>query len=236
MSILNSWWRAFIALIFPPHCPVCDMPLGDEKGLICSPCFGSAPLTYDWVVRNIPPCERLSLEGCEVRLVAMLMFHKTPQWRHLIHQFKYHRRWRLAREVGRWYGKELVGSVFLSDVDRVIPMPLHPLRRMWRGYNQSEELARGIAEWTGLKVDTQSVIRTHYTHPQVWRTREERAKNVQGAFRVAHPERLAGCHLLLVDDVLTTGSTMRACIQAIVKAVPDCRISVAVLADAGRNA
>ena len=233
MSILNSWWRALVALIFPPHCPVCDLPLGDEKGPICSPCLASAPLTSDWALRNNTPCDRLSVKGCEVRVVAMLKFHKAPQWRHLIHQFKYHSRWRLAREVGRLYGGKMAGSLFLSDVDWVIPMPLHPLRRMWRGYNQSEELARGIAEQTGLKVETKSVVRVRYTRSQVWRTREERSKNVQDAFRVAYPERLAGCHLLLVDDVLTTGSTMRTCIQAIVDAVPDCRISVAVLADAG---
>ncbi len=117
----------------------------------------------------------------------------------------------------------------------MVPLPLHPFKRMRRGYNQSEYLAEGIAAQLGVGVDRRSVFRSRYTAAQALKPRRERAGNVEGAFAVRHPERLAGRHILLVDDVMTTGSTLASCIEAIVRAVPDCRVSVAALAVSRRE-
>lgn len=151
-------------------------------------------------------------------------------WRRAIHAFKYRGAWRLARALGEWYGASLCGSGLYGDVDVVVPLPLHPFKRMSRGYNQAEYIAEGIAVQLGVGVDRRSVRRSRNTASQALKPRRERADNVENAFAVRHPGRLAGKHVLLVDDVMTTGSTLIACIEAVVHAVPDCRVSVAALA------
>lgn len=148
----------------------------------------------------------------------------------MIHGFKYRGAWRTARMMGEWYGRELRECGSYHDVDVVVPLPLHPLKRMHRGYNQSEYIAEGIAAQLGVPVDRTSVYRRRNTAEQALRSRRERAGNVADAFAVRHPERLAGRHILLVDDVMTTGSTLLSCAEAILQAAPDCRISIAALA------
>ena len=156
-------------------------------------------------------------------------------WRRLIHSFKYRGAWRTAREMGGWYGRCLRESGLYDGIDVVVPLPLHPFKRCRRGYNQSEYLAEGIAAELGVPVDRQSVRRRRNTASQALKSRRERAANVEGAFAVRRPERLAGRHILLVDDVMTTGSTLLACASEILRAVPGCRISLAALAVSHRE-
>ena len=112
---------------------------------------------------------------------------------------------------------------------------LHPFKRCRRGYNQSEYIAEGIAAQLGVEVDRRSVRRTRNTASQALKPRRERAGNVEGAFSVRRPERLAGRHVLLVDDVMTTGATLLSCASAILRDAPGCRISIAALAVSQRE-
>ena len=137
--------------------------------------------------------------------------------------------------MGRWYGRCLRESGLYGDVDVVVPLPLHPFKRMRRGYNQSEYIAEGIARELGVGVDRRSVRRCRNTASQARRPRRERYENVRDAFAVRRPGALAGRHVLLVDDVFTTGNTVISCGGAILRAVPDCRLSVAVLAVSHRE-
>lgn len=132
--------------------------------------------------------------------------------------------------MGAWYGRCLAESGLYDDVEVVVPLPLHPFKLCRRGYNQSEYIAEGIAAELGVSVDRRSVYRRHNTPSQALRARRERAANVEGAFAVRCPEQLVGRHVLLVDDVMTTGSTLLSCSEAIMQAVPDCRVSIAALA------
>ena len=128
------------------------------------------------------------------------------------------------------YGHCLADSGLYDTVDRIVPVPLHWRKRLRRGYNQAEYLAEGIARALRAEVDRHSVRRIRNNPAQALHRHAERWDNVEGIFAVRRPERLAGHHLLLVDDVLTTGATLLSCAETILRAAPDCRLSVAVLA------
>ena len=116
-------------------------------------------------------------------------------------------------------------------MEAVVPLPLHPFKRCRRGYNQSEYIAEGIAGQLGVEVDRRSVGRKRNTASQALKSRRERAANVEGAFAVRRP----GRHVLLVDDVMTTGSTLLSCAAEMLRAAPGCRVSIAALAVSRRE-
>ncbi len=235
MSILSDLLRDAAALLFPPRCAVCGEPLVRGERTICTLCRATAPLTGYWREADNPVLRKFwGLVPVE-RASGFLFFTQGSGWRRMIHSFKYRGAWRTARVMGDWYGRCLADSGLYGDVDAVVPLPLHPFKRMRRGYNQSEYLAEGIAAQLGAGVDRRSVFRCRHTAAQALKPRRERAGNVEGAFAVRHPERLAGRHILLVDDVMTTGSTLASCVEAIVRSVPDCRVSVAALAVSRRE-
>lgn len=218
------------ALFFPPHCAVCGEPLTRGEHSVCTLCRTMAPLTdYARRLEN-PVWQRCRAQVAVERASGFLFYVRGSGWRELVHSFKYRGRWRLARDMGRWYGATLRASGLYADIDLVVPLPLHPFKRMRRGYNQSEYIAEGIAEELGVRVERRAVFRRRNTASQTLLPRHERAQNVADAFAVRHTERLAGHHILLVDDVMTTGSTLLSCAAEIIRRVPDCRISIAALA------
>ncbi|MDO4757912.1 MAG: phosphoribosyltransferase family protein [Rikenellaceae bacterium] len=230
MSILSSGIADLLALFFPERCLVCGAPLARGERAICTLCRVTAPLTNYEIEAMNPVLEKLEGLVPVERASAMLFFQQGSGWQRLIHDFKYYDRWRAASEVGRWYGTRLKQSGLYEDIDVVVPLPLHPFKLLRRGYNQATYLAEGIARELGVEVLHRAVRRTRNTKSQARKPRREREANVAGAFAVRHAEQLRGRHILVVDDVLTTGSTLTALVEAIVAEVPDCRISVAVLA------
>jgi len=135
----------------------------------------------------------------------------------------------IGNELGRIYGLSLAASEFLKDTDLIIPVPLHKHRMKERGFNQSELIAAGISSVTAIPVDCMSLERIVVTSTQTRRSRYDRWENVEGIFRVSRPEVVRDKHILLVDDVITTGSTIEACVNEILK-VDGTRVSVAALA------
>lgn len=230
MSILSELLRDIRALVLPPACPVCGGRLLPGERGFCTLCRATAPLTGYWNEADNPVFRKFWGQVPVERASGFLFFVHGSPWRRMIHGFKYFGAWRSARAAGGWYGSYLAESGLYAEVDVVVPLPLHPLKRLRRGYNQSEYIAEGIAAQLGAEVDRRSVRRSRNTASQALKSHRERPDNVAGAFAVRHPQRLAGRHILLVDDVMTTGSTLIACIEAILRDVPDCRVSVAVLA------
>lgn len=135
----------------------------------------------------------------------------------------------MARTYGRLLGNELKHSGRFNDIDCIIPVPLHFIRRMRRGYNQSEQLSQAVAEVFKCPVLTRNLYRKRYTSTQTHKNRTERRKNMQNVFGIRHPEQLSGKHILLIDDVITTGATTTSCFLALSQ-IPDLRISIASLA------
>lgn len=218
------------SLIFPRTCPVCGGPLARRGGVVCPMCEITAPLTNLWLEHDnamsrkfwgLLPVEQAS---------AFFWFVEGSAWRGAVHRFKYSGAWRTAYELGRWYGACMKEGGLYGTVDVVVPVPLHPRRLLMRGYNQSEHLADGIARELEVGVERHCVRRHRYNSSQTTRTAHERWDNVEGIFSVRHPERLAGRHVLLVDDVFTTGATVVSCGSAVMSAAEGARLSVAVLA------
>ena len=162
---------------------------------------------------------------------SWLFFVSHSRHRDMIHSFKYRGQWEISRKLGSLMGDALHESGLYDSVDAVVPVPLHSMRRLRRGYNQAEYLAEGIACGLGKPLCTGNVVRSRHNRSQAsTRVRDERWDNVKNIFSVRHPEALDGRHILLVDDVLTTGATLISCAETILHACPSCRISVSTLA------
>jgi predicted amidophosphoribosyltransferase len=131
------------------------------------------------------------------------------------------------------YGNDVDRGYAVDDIDIIIPLPLHPIKSIKRGYNQSRYLADGIAKELGVEVESRAVRRTRNNPSQARLKRRERWEGVDDLFSVVKPERLRGKHILVVDDVMTSGATLYSCMQTILAAVPDARISFATLAVTG---
>lgn len=235
MSILNDLARDIASLLFPARCAVCGEPLSHGEQTVCTLCRATAPLTGYWREADNPVVRKCWGMIPVEQASGFLFFVHASGWRRLIHNFKYRGAWHTARAMGEWYGRHLAESGLYDGVEVVVPLPLHPVKRCRRGYNQSEYLAEGIAAQLGVGIDRHSVRRTRNTASQALKPRRERAGNVEGAFSVRRPERLAGRHILLVDDVMTTGSTLLSCAAEILRAAPDCRISIAAFAVSQRE-
>ena len=210
MSILSDLFRDMVSLLYPRRCAVCGEPLAAGERTLCTLCRTTAPLTGYWRDADNPVARKCWGVVPVEQASGFLFFVPSSGWRQLIHGFKYRGAWRTAREMGEWYGRCLAESGLYGDVEVVVPLPLHPFKRCRRGYNQSEYLAEGIGRILERPVDPKAVVRHRYNDSQTRQSKHDRWDNVKGIFRVRHPERLAGKHLLLVDDVFTTGATICA--------------------------
>jgi len=148
------------------------------------------------------------------KAAAFLFYEKDHPLQHLIHKMKYADQPQIGYQLGRQAAIEMQYAGFFEGIDVIVPMPLHPKRLRERGYNQAEYIAQGIGEVTGIEVDTTHVTRVKNTPKQALQEGEERIQNVKDAFAVNHPEQLYGKHILVVDDLITTGETMRSCLKA----------------------
>ena len=155
-------------------------------------------------------------------------FHYTPHSPHsrILFELKYHNPPEVGKTMGRMMAEELKATNFFNGIDLIVPIPLSRKKERQRGYNQSDWIAWGISEATGIPTDTTSVVRTKSNPSQTTLDHRQRRENVRDIFAVRHPGNLEGRHILLVDDVITTGATMLSCAEAIARA---CRVRFSVL-------
>ena len=158
MSILSSLLRDVAALFFPPRCPVCGRMLAQGEHTVCTLCRATAPLTGFWRQADNPVLGRCRDMLPVERASGLLYYVHGSGWRELIRGFKYRGAWRTARAMGEWYGRCLKESGLYDDVEVVVPLPLHPVKRCRRGYNQSEYIAEGIAAQLGVEVKGKRIV------------------------------------------------------------------------------
>ena len=221
--------RDILRLIFPDLCYHCGEPLvGDERNL-CTLCLSKIPWTHNASHPDNDTEIRLVGRIPVVAAASLLQFHKGNVTQSIVHQIKYHGHTQLAHQFGMILGEELKASHRFDDIDIVAPVPLHWWRRMRRGYNQSQILAAEVAKVLQCSLSVHDLYRRRHTPTQTHKNRQQRIDNMASAFALRHPEQFEGKHLLLIDDVLTTGATTEACYHAL-QSIPNLRISVATLA------
>ncbi len=216
-------------LFFPEACVTCGTSLLNQEKVICTICRFKLPKTnfHKWEGN---PMEkhfwgRVNFE----RAIAYLYFGKETRVQELLHNLKYKGRDDVGTYIGELYGSDLKRDSVVSTVDFIIPVPLHPSRERFRGYNQAYMIGKGISDATGIPVRKDFLFRGAASTTQTKKTRFERWKNVEEIFYTEKKEQLNGKHLLLVDDVMTTGSTIEACSRALLNGTK-VKLSVATIA------
>ena len=208
----------FVSLFLPRLCLACRAHLVKGERILCTECLMSMAQT-DFHLKRDNMLEQAFWGRCNIeRAAAFSVFSRGSRIRKLIHSLKYQGRKDIGSILGEYYGSVLTESGFMEGIDMIIPVPLHPARERQRGYNQSECIARGLTTSTGVAYRSDILIRTTGKGSQTSRGRYERWENVEGLFRVTLPARVRGRHILMVDDVITTGSTMEACVIALQEA------------------
>ncbi|MBO4571106.1 MAG: ComF family protein [Bacteroidales bacterium] len=230
MNGLKYSARALRELFFPRVCPVCGEKLEVEEPFLCGKCLEDIPFTWTWAWPENPVEERMWKRVGIVAGASLFFYRKEGGYGELVRKIKYGGDAALGRWLGRELGRRMAGSGRFSEVQAVVPVPLHPLRRWRRGYNQAEIIAQGIAAGLGgLKVEKHLLRRRKYTRTQTKLTTEGRSANVKDAFAVnprtaARLSREGILNILVVDDVLTSGATLS---EAVKPLLPAFAVSVA---------
>lgn len=230
MGIGNDLWELF----FPRCCLLCGKRLLKGEEHLCLACFSGLPFTKIYTEADNEMEKNLLGKMPLERAGAYLYYVKGGDVSRLLFQLKYYGNSDLGCYLGRCMGISLLPSGFFQGIDCIVAVPLHARKKKKRGYNQSEKLAEGISSVTGIPVVSYLLAKQVETETQTHKGNYERWMNVKNVFECVLPKQLEGKHVLLVDDVFTTGATVVACSDAF-QHVPGLRISVLTLALAGRS-
>ena len=229
MPVFSTLFEDLVGLLFPKLCLACAQPLGRHEKVLCSHCLYHLPRTRFQEHMENPVKEifhgRILLQSA----TAFLFFNKGGKVQHLIHQLKYNGKKEVGLYLGELFGKELNESPLYRDVDYLIPVPLHPAKERKRGYNQSQMIALGMEAAMKAHLAGDILYRQIHSSTQTKKSRFERWENVKDIFAMKNESQLEGKHILLIDDVITTGSTIEAC-GNLLQNIPGIRISVTSLA------
>jgi len=229
---IRQWLNAATDVVLPRVCPVCHKALDDDEQWVCRHCLEQMPRTrFEELEFNA--MEQLFAGRVPIeRATAYFYYEKGSPYASILHDIKY----RNVPRMGRWLAtravRQMRDSAFFDGIDAIVPVPLHRSKLARRGYNQSEYLAMGISDATGVPlVNALTAVRSHTS--QTRKGAVERWLNIQGNYQASsHASQLSGKHVLLVDDVVTTGATLIVCADALRATVPDVKLSLFTLAAA----
>lgn len=223
---------AYVAdLVFPHVCAVCGRSLVAGEEVLCLHCRSALPQTHMHLMSPNPLEERLVGTVPVERAVAYCHYDRGSAYARLIQHAKYHGRPVIMRWLARRYAAGLHREGFFDGIDGILPVPMHFLKRMRRGFNQAEWVARGVQDATGLPM-FDNLVAAHGHSSQTRRGGFGRWQNAQSLYKTVRPGDIDGLYLLIVDDVVTTGATVLACAAALRQASPTARLSVLAIASA----
>jgi ComF family protein len=228
MVALKEIKNSLLHLLFPHVCAGCGSDVINEASTLCLQCIAGMPETNFHTHANNPVEKifwgRLPL----VNATAQYYFTKESLMQHLMHQLKYKGNSELGRQLGRLMGNDLHQTDRFRKIEVLVPLPLFPAKERRRGYNQAAILCEGIAEVMKVPIFKDVVIRSQHTETQTKKGRMERWQNIEGKFQLIHPENIRNKHILLIDDVVTTGATLEACGHELLQA-GNIKLSIATL-------
>lgn len=222
--IINSL-KSLIRLIYPQLCILCNSDTPEEGQEFCVDCLINMPHTNHFKVKENLAARKFWGRFEFQDAASALNFYNYSDVRWMMHRLKYEGRKDIGLTLGRMAGKKISTSTMFADIDAIIPIPLHSAKRAKRGFNQAGCIGKGISEVLSIPMWEEVLIKTIYTKSQTKMGRMERIKNVFDSFTLTDPNRIRGRHILIVDDVLTTGATIEACARKLLE-VEHVRISI----------
>lgn len=229
MIAINRLATDILGLLFPALCNACGTHLYHGETVVCTKCLTDLPYTdFHLATENLVAKQfwgRVPLHAA----MAMLYFKKGTKVQNLMHNLKYKGKTEVGETFGQWLGNKLIKSNNFKEIDVIIPIPLHPKKERLRGYNQSECIANGLAQVLQTKVNTNCLVRTKETESQTKKARFTRYENMEDVFGTVNTQNIANKHVLLLDDVITTGATLEACANLILKGGA-AKVSIAAIA------
>ncbi len=227
-TFLKHIWADFWYLFYPEICDACGKSLKFQEHILCTSCLVKIPRTNYHLDKESELAQvfwgRIPVEN----IAALMHFVKGSPYRKLIHKLKYKKRPDIGIFLGKELGAELYQSNVFSDVDIIVPVPLHKNRQKTRGYNQAEQIGIGLSESMKIPQNVTNLYRAISTNTQTKKGRFERWENVSSVFQIHDENLFKNKHILLVDDVITTGATIEACAQRLLQ-IEGVKISIASL-------
>lgn len=225
-------FQDLINLFYPNICQICDRELYKSQNILCTNCSNELPIT-NFHLDNENPVKkvfygRLSLENA----TSLLIFKKKSGVQKLIHQLKYKGHKEIGVYLGKWLGAELAKTATFRHIDFVIPVPLHKKKLRARGFNQVEGFGREIAAALNIPFIDDVLLKTSFSNTQTLKSRLARWGNIEESFVLNNAEKIKNKHILLVDDLITTGATLEACADVLLQA-ENVKISIATMAFTG---
>ena len=222
-------FKNIINLFFPPVCAGCHSFLISNENVICTVCRHNIPLTNHHLNPENEAFKkfygRIPIEYTS----ALFYFHKKGIVQELIHNLKYKGQEQIGTVLGEWYSEDLKNSMVIQSVDQIIPVPLHKRKLRERGYNQVTKFGHALSEGLNIEYNPNLLVRNIYSKTQSRKSFLNRSDGIDALFDVTFTEKDHNKHFLLIDDVLTTGSTLEACSHALLK-IPGAKISVVCMA------
>ncbi|MUP44806.1 ComF family protein [Gramella sp. BOM4] len=219
----------FINLLYPPACHICEAELLKSDHILCTNCLHDLPVTK-YHLDNENPVKKVFYGRVKIEnATSLLHFRKKAGVQQLIHDLKYRGHREIGTYLGKWLGEELNETEAYQEIDAVVPVPLHRKKLRQRGYNQVEDFGKEIARALDIEYVDDVLLKETATQTQTLKSRISRWGELEETLSIARPEKIENKHILIVDDLVTTGATLEACSHKLLE-VPGIKLSIATMA------